>query len=97
MIGVMEDAAYTTESIILQPGDSLFLYTDGVTEAMNEKSELFSEERLKNEIFKCRGESIQQVIECIMGKIAQFSLEAPQSDDITMMIVQFRGNIRKVR
>jgi phosphoserine phosphatase RsbU/P len=92
MIGVMEDAAYTTESITLQPGDSLFLYTDGVTEAMNGKSELFSEERLKNEIFKCRGESIQQVIECIMGKIAQFSLEAPQSDDITMMIVQFKGN-----
>jgi len=43
-VGALKDFAYVTEHLVLQPGDSLFLYTDGVTEAMNGHDELFSEE-----------------------------------------------------
>ena len=76
-----EDATYKTERLLLEPGDSLFIYTDGVTEAMNERKELFSKERLKDEIIALGGKSGQELIAGVMQSIKRFSQGAPQSDD----------------
>lgn len=92
VVGALEQTTYKMERLTLYPGDSLFMFTDGVTEAMNERGELFSEERLKGEISALRGGSIQEIITGIMAKIREFSEGAAQSDDITMMNLYFRGN-----
>jgi sigma-B regulation protein RsbU (phosphoserine phosphatase) len=94
VVGAMEDYVYQTDRIPFKPGDSIFIYTDGVTEAMNEQGELFSEERLKKQIIELRGKSIQETIKGIMKGIVSYSHGVPQSDDITMMMMQFRGEKR---
>jgi sigma-B regulation protein RsbU (phosphoserine phosphatase) len=91
VVGAMEDSVYETERFTLDPGDGLCLYTDGVTEAMNGQEELFSEERLKSQAIDLQGKSIQEVIGGIMGEIHSFSHGAEQSDDITMLMIQFKG------
>ena len=93
VVGAMEDRVYETEPFTLQPGDALYLYTDGVTEAMNEKGELFSDERLKKEIIELQGRPIQETIAGIMKGVVSFSHGVPQSDDITMMMIQFTLNV----
>lgn len=91
VVGITYGIAYTKERMVLQPGDSLFLYTDGVTEAMNEKNELFSEGRLITVVTASEGKSVQETIDGVMGEIGRFSLNTPQADDITMMMIRFNG------
>lgn len=90
VVGAVEDYVYQTDRMTLKPGDSIFIYTDGVTEAMNERRELFSEGRLKKQLIELRGKSVQEVIVGTMEGIASFSHGVSQSDDITMMIIQFK-------
>jgi sigma-B regulation protein RsbU (phosphoserine phosphatase) len=91
MAGAMEQFAYKTERFILQEGDKVFMYTDGVTEAMNEREELFTDDRLEKEIIALQGKPIQEIVAGIMEKVVSFAHGAPQSDDITMMVVRFNG------
>jgi sigma-B regulation protein RsbU (phosphoserine phosphatase) len=91
MAGAMEQFAYKTESFVLQAGDRLFMYTDGVTEAMNEQEDQFTSERLKKEIIDLQSKNIQDIVDGIMEKVVYFTRGVPQSDDITIMIVQFKG------
>lgn len=92
LVGVIENATYTARKLILEKGDSLFLYTDGVTEAMNERGELFSEERLKKELEKLKDRGCEDVVRTIMKAIEEFAGNAEQSDDITMMMITYEGN-----
>jgi phosphoserine phosphatase RsbU/P len=89
IVGILDDVHYSTRSITLGHGDSLFLYTDGVTEAMNERDEQFSEERLREELLQRQGEPIDRLVLFLMGAIAAFTGDAPQSDDITMMLIRY--------
>jgi len=90
--GAMENSVYRTEKLILQAGDRLFMYTDGVTEAMNEREEQFTSERLKKEVTDLYGRYIQEIVAEIMEKVISFAHGVPQSDDITMMVVEFKGS-----
>ena len=89
--GVMPGLSYTCESLTLAPFDSLFLYTDGVVEAMNTKEEFFSEERLKKELAQTMGEGlpIQETIHNIEASVQNFADGAVQSDDITMLMLRY--------
>ncbi len=91
--GIMEDVVYSTRSIILTPGDVVFLYTDGVTEAMNNNGELFSDNRLKELTATCKGKTINEIVQCVMESIDSFAEGAPQSDDITILVVEYNGVI----
>lgn len=91
MVGIMDDASYITETLTLYSGDRLFLYTDGVTEAMNENNELFSDIRLKEGLEKLKKEPVQEIISRTMREIHHFAQGVPQSDDITMMIIEYKG------
>ncbi len=93
--GVMEDTHYTTKSMTLSPGDTLFIYTDGVTEAMDSRQELYSEERLEGVMNQCQGKSAEQIIHTIEGALKDFTGGAEQSDDITMLAMQYLGRNRK--
>jgi len=90
--GAMPGVQYGCERLRLSKGDSLFLYTDGVTEAMNHASELFSEERLEKDLTVFADLEIKDAIRNIMDSIHRFTGDAPQSDDITMMMLRYSGS-----
>jgi sigma-B regulation protein RsbU (phosphoserine phosphatase) len=92
VIGAVDDYIYTRGSLILNKGDALFLYTDGVNEAMNKAGELYGTTRMQNKMLALAGSPIETVLKGMMDDISAFSRGAEQSDDITMMMLQFRGN-----
>lgn len=91
MMGAMEGVSYRRERLLLEPGDRLFLYTDGVTEAMNEQEEVFSDQRLERCLSAVRGAGIRESVDGIMACIRAFTGAAPRSDDITLMMIQYNG------
>ena len=88
-VGINEDAEYSDSKVILEPGEMFFAYTDGVTEAVNEKREMFSEETLKKEIESIRTKTCRNLTEEILGKVTKFSKKVSQSDDITIMAIKY--------
>lgn len=90
--GAMENSVYRTEKLILQAGDKLFMYTDGVTEAMNEREEQFTSEQLEKDVIALQDKPTQEIVAGIMKQIISFAHSVPQSDDITMMVVEFKGS-----
>ncbi|MGE5516050.1 MAG: SpoIIE family protein phosphatase [Bacteroidota bacterium] len=88
-LGVMEDLDYDTGSFQLAPGDTVVLYTDGVTEAQDTESALYEEYRLIEHVGRLRGLAPSEVITQVEQDVAMFVGEAPQFDDITMLTLRF--------
>ncbi|HPI31814.1 MAG TPA: SpoIIE family protein phosphatase [candidate division Zixibacteria bacterium] len=88
MIGAMPFDAWSEERVTLQPGESLVVFTDGVTEAERADGSLFGEDRLEAVLTGARGQAPAHLCETIMKEIRRFVENAPQSDDITMLVVQ---------
>ena len=85
----MEDIDYAMKRIILDTGEGLFLYSDGVTEAMDEQERLYSDGRLL-EVLKAMGQmSSAEVVESVTQDVLSFAGTAPQADDITVMMIRF--------
>ena len=89
VVGAMEDLEFEAGSLKLDPGDYLYLYTDGVTEAENSSEQFFSDQRLLDDLHEFQQSSPKETALGIMKKIKSFTQDAPQSDDITMMILQY--------
>lgn len=87
----MEDVRYKTQELLLEPGDVIYLYTDGVTEATNADNDLFGEERLLETINSRAFESVRELCEYIKAEVDSFVGEAPQFDDITMVALEYKG------
>lgn len=87
-VGVMPDAEYEQKEIELHSGDIIVLYTDGVTEAINEQNEMFGEMRLKNIIENNTLNSVEQIISTIIDEVNVFAGNQPQFDDITLMVIK---------
>ncbi|MBW2192901.1 MAG: SpoIIE family protein phosphatase [Deltaproteobacteria bacterium] len=96
-LGFEPDLTFKKAEIILQPGDAIFMYTDGVTEAFNEKDEEFSEKRLKTEVTLHSGESIENLVMFVMERVQVFSGDAPQSDDITLLGLKYLHGSRQTK
>ena len=80
------------ESITLAPGDMLYLYTDGVTEAMDEEGNLYGEERLKDMLNRAGNkETVQEVLSAVKEDVTTHAGTAEQSDDITMLGLRYLG------
>lgn len=90
-LGVMEDFEYFCASVQLEAGDSLVLYTDGVTEAMNPAGDLLREERLENILRELNGKTAQEDVGHILNSTRQFMNGADQADDITILIIKYFG------
>ncbi len=88
-LGVVDDTEYEENSIKYEQGDFLFLYTDGVIEAFNEKNEEFGEENLIRIIEKNYNKSPENLIELINFELNWHTKGCKQFDDITMMILKF--------
>ena len=88
-LGVFPDASYKMISVTLGTGDAMFLYTDGVTEAMNEKRELFTDERLLEASKAFQQKDAKEAIEAILLEVRQHTGGMPQTDDIAMMMIRY--------
>lgn len=85
VLGGMEDYMYQSKKILFNQKDTLFLYTDGVTEAMNHRGELFSDQKLIDSINALEISDVTALIEGIQKEIDHFVGDTPASDDITML------------
>ena len=91
-LGIDEEASYREERLKLAPGDMLFLYTDGVTEAMDPDGRLFSEGRLKESLDRTGGAvAVREILETVRKDVGAFAGTAEQSDDITMVGLRYLG------
>ncbi len=89
LLGVMKDATYERGQAVLEPGDVLAIFTDGVTEAMSPDEEEFGEERLEQVIRANREKSAQEILNAIRKAITQFTANPSQlSDDLTLIVMK---------
>ena len=91
ILGMVDDMEYDVHKIILQPGDTILLYTDGVTETMNSKDELFEESRLESSLRRLNGSPLKEMLDGINADLMQFAAGAQQADDVTMLALQYKG------
>jgi phosphoserine phosphatase RsbU/P len=91
VLGLFEQAIYEEETVTLQPGDLIILFSDGVTEAMNPAMDEFSDDRLLDCANKHRGQSPQEVLDALLADVHEFCAGATQSDDITVVMVRYNG------
>ena len=91
-LGALEEAAYEAHRLRLAPGEKLFLYTDGVTEAMDTQKRFYSEERLQQTLDRIDREAdVQEILTAVRHDIAVHAEGAEQSDDITMLGLMYCG------
>ncbi len=90
-LGVMDGVAYRDEKIVLGDSDRLLLYTDGVTEAACPAGDFYTEARLVNEANRFAAQSVRTAVQDIAASVHTFADGAGQSDDITIMLLEYRG------
>ena len=91
VIGPLPDMVFTCRRLVLNPGDTVFLYTDGVTEATDMNNQLYAEARLQGALTKAKDADVTGMVKAIQEDIETFVRDAPQADDITMLALRFRG------
>jgi phosphoserine phosphatase RsbU/P len=87
-LGVSAKFAYTTAERTLAAGDSLFLFTDGITEATDDGGAFFDNERLEQCIAETAGKPCVEIVDEVVRRVHRFAGTTPQSDDITAMAVR---------
>jgi sigma-B regulation protein RsbU (phosphoserine phosphatase) len=92
MVGIFPEEEYADKTLQLEHGDTLVMFTDGVTEATDSDGMLFGSERLDNilrrEGVRREGVRSQEIVEAVKAGIADFVKDAEQSDDITLLVVK---------
>jgi phosphoserine phosphatase RsbU/P len=90
VLGAMKNVEYASNIVILKPGEKLFFYTDGVTEAFNSKEEQYQDDRLKISLTKLNL-SPRETVEEVIHDVKSFTLDAEQSDDITCLALIYNS------
>ncbi len=88
-VGLDERSVYEKARVVLHPQDTIFLYTDGVTEAFNAHQEQFQEERLKSVLFVNQNDPPEKLVNAVAKDIKVFTQDYPQSDDITLLAIKY--------
>jgi len=91
-VGMFVEAEYQSARVALEPGEFLVIYTDGVSEAANPRNDLFEEARLRRIIEDFKGKTVEELGDAIREGLRGFTEGAAQSDDITILVVQYKGN-----
>jgi hypothetical protein len=89
--GLFDHAQFEEETLKLEPGDLIVLFSDGVTEAMNAQDEEFTDDRLIACANAHRGEAPQQVLDALLADVHAFCAGEAQSDDVTAVLVRYNG------
>jgi sigma-B regulation protein RsbU (phosphoserine phosphatase) len=90
-LGLFEHKPYEGGLVQLAQGDALFLYTDGVPEATNVALDDFTDERLAAILRGTNSLSCREIVDRVAREVQNFAAGAPQSDDITMLIIRLTG------
>jgi sigma-B regulation protein RsbU (phosphoserine phosphatase) len=90
-VGAFKDTEYEPQTITLKPNDSLCLYTDGVTEAMDANDNEFGDDRLKESLEKIVNQSPTDLTNSIITEVKKYSEGTVQSDDITCLVLKYLG------
>jgi phosphoserine phosphatase RsbU/P len=91
-LGIMDELPYAEKSVTLRPGDSLFLFTDGVTEAFDPVNEEYGETRLEAALQGSHSLAIEALAQRVVDSVGAFSDTAPQSDDLTCLALRYAGH-----
>ena len=91
VMAAMDNTRYKLQTMDLAPGDTLFLYTDGVTEATNKHDELFGNDRLLDALAHGGGKGTKEMCRFVKRQIDAFAKHASQFDDITMLAMEYKG------
>ena len=87
-VGAMPDVAYTQQEVMLAPGTTLFLYTDGLDEAENAQRQMFGKERIQ-EVLRTTSPEPKTLISQMTQAVSHFVGDTEQSDDLTMLALQY--------
>ncbi|WP_108671427.1 PP2C family protein-serine/threonine phosphatase [Peribacillus acanthi] len=90
MVGGLPNQVYAEESIILEDGDTVFFYTDGIIEAQDKNGEQYQLERLFDTLLKNQEKGVGDMEKAVMDSIQAFTMDVPQKDDITMVLLKIR-------
>lgn len=92
LVGVFDQAQFEEQSFTLAPGDALVLYSDGVTEAESVSGEMYGEDRLLASLQGATAKSATEIVNQVLGDVRAFSAGAGQADDITVLVVRYKGS-----
>ncbi len=91
VVGLLEFAPFAQDTIPLDPGDVIIVFSDGVSEALNAAGEEFGDTRLEEVAAAVLENSSADIVERIVSSVRLFTKGAPQSDDITVMVIRYLG------
>jgi len=91
VLGMFETAPYAEEVVALAPGDTVVVFSDGVSEAQNEAGDEFGDERIVAFLEAHRGSTPAQLRDGLVASVRQFAEGTPQGDDITVLVVRYGG------
>jgi serine phosphatase RsbU (regulator of sigma subunit) len=92
VLGLFEQAAFDEETLRLQPGDVIIAFSDGVSEALNDANEEFTDERLLASVDAHRHSSPQELLDGLLADVRAFCGTATPNDDITIVVVRYDGS-----
>jgi len=90
-VGLVPEAEYATARLKLEPGDTLVLFSDGVTEAMDPDQQLFGVPRLREVLTGQIESPLDHLQKCVLEAVENFARGASQADDLTLLIVRYRA------
>ena len=94
-VGLVPEAEYTTAAVKLEPGDTLVLFSDGVTEAMDPDEQLFGTGRLQEVLAGLMETPLEEIQKRVLESVENFSRGAPQTDDVTLLLVRYRAAVAR--
>jgi phosphoserine phosphatase RsbU/P len=91
IVGLFEGATYDEETVVLAPGDWLIVFSDGVSEALSADGDEYGDARIVACVQQNASAAPQQLLDALFADVRQFAHGAAQSDDITAMVLRYRG------
>jgi serine phosphatase RsbU (regulator of sigma subunit)/pSer/pThr/pTyr-binding forkhead associated (FHA) protein len=91
VLGLFDHAVYEEDTLSLSPGDLIVAFSDGVSEALNEAGEEFSDHRLLAAVDTHRGKTPQELVDALLAEVRTFCGQATPSDDVTLVVVRYDG------
>lgn len=92
-LGVMDDVDFSTKTMTMEPGTKLFLFTDGITEAMNMSEEFYGDAKLESILQDTRTRESRELLAHVLTAVRGFVGNTPQSDDLTALALHYRGQL----
>jgi sigma-B regulation protein RsbU (phosphoserine phosphatase) len=91
VVGLLAMALFGQDTVQLDPGDVVVIFSDGVSEAMSTAGEEFGDARLLEVAQAGVNDTVQGLVDRVIAAVRQFAKGAPQSDDITVMVLRYLG------